>query len=64
VALEMRNDFGPDSGLFLRSDDKGRCYQAMIDYQVNERYAVVAPGAGDARSGDCRQPVASARWAG
>jgi hypothetical protein len=35
VALEMRNDFGPDSGLFLRSDDKGRCYQAMIDYHAN-----------------------------
>lgn len=32
VALEMRNDFGPDSGLFLRSDDRGRAYQAMIDY--------------------------------
>jgi hypothetical protein len=32
VVLEMRNDFGPDSGLFLRSDDRGRCYQAMIDY--------------------------------
>ena len=34
VALEMRNDFGPDSGLFLRSDDRGRCYQAMIDYHT------------------------------
>ena len=34
VALEMRNDFGPDSGLFLRSDDQGRCYQAMIDYHA------------------------------
>lgn len=32
VALEMNNDFGPDSGLFLRSTDKGVCYQAMIDY--------------------------------
>ncbi len=32
VALEMKNDFGPDSGLFLRSNDKGQCYQAMIDY--------------------------------
>jgi hypothetical protein len=32
VALEMRNDDGPDSGLFLRSNDKGQCYQAMIDY--------------------------------
>ena len=32
IALEMRNDFGPDSGLFLRSNEKGQCYQAMIDY--------------------------------
>jgi hypothetical protein len=32
VALEMKNDFGPDSGLFLRSNDEGQCYQAMIDY--------------------------------
>jgi hypothetical protein len=32
IVLEMRNDFGPDSGLFLRSNDKGQAYQAMIDY--------------------------------
>lgn len=32
VALEMRNDFGPDSGLFLRSTEDGKCFQAMIDY--------------------------------
>jgi hypothetical protein len=32
IALEMKNDFGPDSGLFLRSSEDGRCYQAMIDY--------------------------------
>jgi hypothetical protein len=32
VALEMRNDFGPDSGLFLRSNERGQAYQAMIDY--------------------------------
>lgn len=32
VVLEMNNDFGPDSGLFLRSDEQGTCYQAMIDY--------------------------------
>jgi hypothetical protein len=32
VALEMNNDFGPDSGLFLRSNEKGQCYQALIDY--------------------------------
>jgi hypothetical protein len=32
VALEMKNDFGPDSGLFLRCTEQGKCYQAMIDY--------------------------------
>lgn len=32
VVLEMNNDFGPDSGLFLRSTEDGRAYQAMIDY--------------------------------
>jgi hypothetical protein len=32
VALEMNNDYGPDSGLFLRSTEKGEAYQAMIDY--------------------------------
>jgi hypothetical protein len=35
VVLEMNNDFGPDSGLFLRSNDQGQCYQAMIDYHPN-----------------------------
>lgn len=35
VALEMKNDYGPDSGLFLRSTEKGQCYQAMIDYHNN-----------------------------
>ena len=30
----MKNDFGPDSGLFLRSTDTGKCYQAMIDYHA------------------------------
>jgi hypothetical protein len=32
VVLEMKNDFGPDSGLFLRSNDRGQAHQAMIDY--------------------------------
>lgn len=32
VALEMKNDYGPDSGLFLRSNERGQAYQAMIDY--------------------------------
>lgn len=35
VVLEMNNDFGPDSGLFLRCTDTGKCYQAMIDYHAN-----------------------------
>jgi len=35
VILEMKNDFGPDSGLFLRSTDTGKAYQAMIDYHEN-----------------------------
>jgi len=34
VALEMNNDFGPDSGLFLRSTEKGQAYQAMVDYHA------------------------------
>src|SRR5215472_4891162 len=34
VALEMKNDFGPDSGLFLRSTENGKAYQAMIDYHT------------------------------
>jgi len=32
VALEMNNDYGPDSGLFLRSTEDGTAFQAMIDY--------------------------------
>src|SRR5262249_23033401 len=32
VVLEMNNDFGPDSGLFLRSTEEGKCYQALIDF--------------------------------
>ena len=35
VAVEMKNDFGPDSGLFLRSTEDGKAYQAMIDYHAN-----------------------------
>jgi hypothetical protein len=34
VRLEMKNDFGPDSGLFLRSNDRGQAHQAMIDYHA------------------------------
>jgi hypothetical protein len=32
VVIEMRNDFGLDSGLFLRSTEDGKAYQAMVDY--------------------------------
>jgi hypothetical protein len=35
VVLEMNNDFGPDSGLFLRSTEQGKAYQAFIDYHVD-----------------------------
>jgi hypothetical protein len=34
IILEMNNDFGPDSGLFLRSTEDGTAYQAMIDYHA------------------------------
>ena len=32
VIVEMKNDFGPDSGLFLRSTEEGKCYQGLIDF--------------------------------
>ncbi|MCL5743409.1 MAG: DUF1080 domain-containing protein [Acidobacteria bacterium] len=32
IYLEMNPDFGCDSGLFLRSDEKGDAYQVMLDY--------------------------------
>lgn len=32
VALETRNDFGMDSGIFLRCTLDGRAYQCLIDY--------------------------------
>lgn len=35
VKLEMKNDFGPDSGLFLRSTEEGKAWQAMIDYHAD-----------------------------
>ncbi len=39
VALEMNNDFGPDSGLFLRSTEQGNAYQYMVDYHSNGNLA-------------------------
>jgi len=41
VALEMNNDFVPDSGLFLRSTEKGQAYQYMIDYHAGGNLAGV-----------------------
>jgi hypothetical protein len=35
ISMEIGNDYGPDSGLFLRSTEEGKCYQAMIDYHDN-----------------------------
>jgi hypothetical protein len=39
VALEMKNDYGPDSGLFLRSTENGAAYQYLIDYHSNGNIA-------------------------
>ncbi len=39
VVLEMNNDFVPDSGLFLRSNERGQAYQYMIDYHPNGNLA-------------------------
>lgn len=35
IIVEMKNDYGPDSGLFLRSNDKGQAYQYLVDYRPN-----------------------------
>ena len=32
VVLETNNDFGPDSGIFLRCTEDGKAYQCLIDY--------------------------------
>jgi Domain of Unknown Function (DUF1080) len=37
--VEMNNDFGPDSGFFLRSNDKGQAYQYLVDYHSNGNIA-------------------------
>lgn len=39
VIVEMKNDYGPDSGLFLRSTEKGQAYQYMVDYHNNGNLA-------------------------
>lgn len=35
VYIELNPDFGCDSGLFLRSSEKGEAYQVMLDYLEN-----------------------------
>jgi hypothetical protein len=52
VALEMNNDFVPDSGLFLRSNERGQAYQYMIDYHPGGNLAGVY---GDGLSGGIHQ---------
>jgi len=32
MSVETNNDFGPDSGIFLRCTEEGRGYQCLIDY--------------------------------
>src|SRR5262249_61583256 len=45
VVLEMKNDFGLDSGLFLRSPEDGKAYQAMIDdYQKGNLMGIYCEG--------------------
>jgi len=39
VIVEMNNDYGPDSGLFLRSNEKGQAYQYMVDYHADGNLA-------------------------
>ncbi|HEV7224662.1 MAG TPA: DUF1080 domain-containing protein [Pirellulales bacterium] len=32
LLIDLKPDWGVDSGLFLRSNDKGQCFQMMVDY--------------------------------
>lgn len=41
VIVEMNNDYGPNSGLFLRSNEKGQSYQYLIDYHNDGNVAGV-----------------------
>jgi len=34
ITLETNNDFGPDSGIFLRCTEDGKAYQCLIDYHA------------------------------
>ena len=51
VELQVKPDWGVDSGLFLRSTDTGKCYQVMIDYHedgnVGEIYREGLDGKGN-----------------
>ncbi|MCA9248387.1 MAG: DUF1080 domain-containing protein [Planctomycetales bacterium] len=33
LSLELKPDWGIDSGLFIRSTEQGRCYQVLVDYK-------------------------------
>jgi hypothetical protein len=35
LTLELKPDWGVDSGLFLRANDQGQCFQVMVDYHDN-----------------------------
>ena len=51
VTFETNPDWGPCSGFFMRSTDKGQCYQMMIDYHdvgnVGEIYREGLDGGGN-----------------
>ena len=54
VVLELRNDFGVDSGVFLRATEIGQAYQVMIDYfpggTIAGLYGEALPGGLDVRN--------------
>lgn len=35
LSIDMKPDWGVDSGVFLRGNDKGQCFQMMVDYHDN-----------------------------
>ncbi len=35
LLIDMKPDWGVDTGLFLRCNDKGHCFQVMVDYHDN-----------------------------
>ena len=35
LLIDMNHDWGPCSGLFLRGNDRGQCFQMMVDYHDN-----------------------------